>query len=321
VEFYQCDTVTISGVKLQTPPYWTQVLRFSNNITEYGVVISAPTAPDIAHNSDGVDVVGSTNVTLSDLNIGVADDNIAIKSGLPILETDPRQAGPPRLPQKATAHVRVSNIFAGNNEAGITAGDGSGIVIGSEASNGVNDVTIQHVYSNGTTYGFRIKSQRDRGAAIYDITVQDMYVASASYPLVLETYYKTNTVYGLDNDAALPVTATTPDIHDITLQKFTATKSATSCAIEPDSCTHASAIGGLPEKCIHNVTLSNVSIESGDTGLLLRHMTGTFTDVTSTPVSGDPFVVRENVTVNTFGSTPPIVNRPPNSNQVACSAQ
>ena len=233
-------------------------------------------APGGSTNTDGVDVVGSTNVTLSDLNIGVGDDNIAIKSGLPHLpKPDSRELG---LPQMATAHVHVSNIFAGNNDDGITAGDGSGIVIGSEASNGVNDVTIQHVFLNGTTYGFRIRSERDRGAAIYDISVEDMGMALVQYPLVLETYYKTNTVYGLDNDPAQAVTATTPDIHDITLQKVTAT--GTSCVISPENCTHASAIGGLPEKCIHNVTLSNVSIYSGDNGMLLRHMTGTFTDVT-----------------------------------------
>ncbi len=115
LEFYKCDTVTISGVKLQNPPYWTQALRFSSNITEYGVVISAPPG---STNTDGVDVVGSTYVTLSDLNIGVNDDNIAIKSGLPILPSDTKEVG---LPQMATAHVHVRNIFAGDNGL-ITAG-------------------------------------------------------------------------------------------------------------------------------------------------------------------------------------------------------
>jgi polygalacturonase len=318
LEFYQCDTVTISGVKVQNAPYWSQVLRFSNNITEFGVVISAP---GDAHNSDGVNVVGSTNVTLSDLNIGVGDDSIALKSGLPILpaDVDPRQVG---LPQMATAHVRVSNVFGGLNNAGITAGEGSGISIGSEASNGVNDVTIQHVTLNATVYGFFIKSGRSRGGAIYNITVQDLVMTYVQYPLYFTDYYDWYVIYGPVEppyDPAQSVTATTPNVHDITLQNVTATGTV-----------NASAIVGLPEACIRNVTLSNVSVDSGldsttdphkqHYGIELRHMTGAFTNVTSKPPNGlMPFTVEENVTVTASGSTPPIAPTPPAPNQVACS--
>ncbi len=62
-------------------------------------------------------------------------------------------------------------------------------MIGSEASNGVNDVTIQDVYLQDTSYGFRIKSRRDRGAAIYGITVQDVVMAGVFSPLNFNDYY------------------------------------------------------------------------------------------------------------------------------------
>jgi hypothetical protein len=188
-------------------------------------------------------------------------------------------------------------------------------VVGSEASNGVNDVTIQHVVLNGPSYGFRIKSERDRGAAIYGITVEDMVTYYVPYPLIFETYYRSHPIYGpseppYDVVPSTGVTATTPNIHDITVQNFTATQSG-----------RASSIVGLPEKCIRNVTLSNVSIDSGDFGIHLRHMTGTFTGVTSTPAMPPPFIVQENVTVNTSGGTPSVGPTSPQPGQLACGLQ
>ena len=45
IEFYQCDHVMISGVTLQNSPMWTQVLRFSSNITVSGLKVTAPPLP------------------------------------------------------------------------------------------------------------------------------------------------------------------------------------------------------------------------------------------------------------------------------------
>jgi polygalacturonase len=289
VEFYQCDHVTVSGVTLQNSPMWTLVLRFSNTVTVSGVSISALSG---SPNTDGVDVVGSSNVALSTLNISVGDDNIAIKSGLPLNPASPKQVG---LPQMATSQVQVTDIIAGN---------GDGIVFGSEASNGVNNVTIQRVTYTYTSYGIRIKSGRDRGGQIYKITAEDLTMNGVMLPLSISDYYPGST--GTSGEAAKPITATTPYVHDITIQNVNATGAAMQ-----------SLIVGLPESCIHNVTLNKVSIQTSSLGMLLRHMTGTFTDATSNL----PFKVEENVTVATAGTTPTILATQPKTGQVACSAQ
>jgi polygalacturonase len=299
LEFYQCDHVTISGVTLQNSPFWTQVLRFSNTVTVSGVTILAPvTAP----NSDGVDVVGSSNLVLTNLNISVGDDNIAFKSGLPIDPTDPRQAG---LPRKATSQVQVSNI---------TTQNGDGIVFGSEAVNGVNNVSIENVHYAGTAYGIRIKSARDRGGQIYNITADGLVMDGVTLPLSISDYYTSPGGVGPIEppyEAAQPITSTTPYVHDITIQNVVAISAAQHSVIE-----------GLPESCIHDVKLNNVSIQTKDVGITLRHMTGTFTSLTSTPAPPNPpFIVQENVTVGTAGTTPPIPATPPRAGQVACSAQ
>jgi polygalacturonase len=297
LEFYQCNHVTISGVTLKNSPMWNQALRFSNDITESGVTINAPAN---APNTDGVDLVGSTNVTLSNLNISVGDDNIAIKSGLPIDPTDPKQKG---LPQMATSQVQVTNIIAG---------EGHGISIGSEASNGVNNVTIQNVHFTYTGNGLRIKTGRDRGGQIYNIVAKELVMAGVAVPITINAYYP---AAGGPSEPpyqpAAPITATTPYVHDITIDNVVATGAIAQSIIE-----------GLPESCIHNVTLNSVSIQTSGTGINLRHMTGTLTNVTSTPAPPNPpFVVQENVTVATAGTTPAITNTLPKANQTACSAQ
>lgn len=295
LEFYQCDHVTISGVTLQNQPYWTQALRFSSDISESGVTIKG-----YGPNTDGVDLVGATNVTLSDLNISVSDDNIAIKSGLPISKSDPYYSKEIGLPQMPTSQVQITNI---------TAEIGGGISIGSEAVNGVNNVTIDNVNFTNTEYGFRIKSARDRGGEIYGISVNHLVMTSVIRPLAIDFYYGP---IGPDpHGPAQPITPTTPYVHDVTVQDLVAT-----------GATGQSYIQGLPESCIHNVTLNSVSIQTSSQGIDLLHMTGTFTNVTSAPAPPNPpFVVEENVTVTTAGTTSVIPPTPPLAGQVACSLQ
>src|SRR5579871_399391 len=297
IEFYQCDGVTLSGITLQNSPMWTRALRFSNAITETGVTV---TAPDTSPNTDGVDVVGSSNVTLTNLVINVGDDNIAIKSGLPVDPTDPKQQGIPRM---AASQIQISAI---------TAGSGHGISIGSEAANGVNHVTIQNVQFTYTGNGFRLKTARDRGSEIYAISIQGLVMKGVALPLSINDYYP---ALGGPQEppyqAARPVTATTPHVHDISITDLTATGANVQSFIE-----------GLPESCIDHVTLSNVSIQTSTPGLALRHVTGGFYNVTVTPPSGDaPFGVQENVSVTATGTTAPIATTLPQAGQIACSAQ
>ena len=294
LEFYQCDHVTISGVTLRNAPYWNQALRFSSDITESGVTVEWG-----GPNDDGVDLVGATNVTLSNLNISVGDDDIAVKSGLPIKTSDPYYLKEIGLPQIPTSNVQITNITA-------TAGDG--IAIGSEAVNGVNNVTIQGVQYNNTAFGFRIKSDRARGGHIYNISLNNLTMTGVTYPLIFNDYYDTSCCYAPYEppyDSAQSLTSTTPIIHDISIQNLVATQS-----------TMQSSIEGLPESCINNVTMNNVSIQTSAAGMQLRHMTGTFTNVTVTRGIGWPFVVQENVRrCAGIGATGP------QGGQIACSAQ
>ncbi|MDP9097022.1 MAG: glycoside hydrolase family 28 protein, partial [Pseudomonadota bacterium] len=282
VEFYQCNNVTVSNVTLQNSPMWHLALRFSNKINVIGLKVMAPgTSP----NTDGVDLVGSTNVTISNANLTGGDDNVAIKSGLPIdaeIPNDPKEAG---LPVRPTSNVVVTNSVIGN---------GHGISIGSEAAYGVNNVLIQNLTYTGTADGFRIKTGRDRGSQIFNITLRNISMTNVVLPLSIQAFYPGSAA---PNPPPAPITPTnsTPYVHDVSITGFTAT-----------GATSQSVIEGLPESCMLRIDLSNVSIATSNKGLALESVTGTFDNVTSTPANGPstPFVVNENVNILSQGTTP-----------------
>lgn len=298
IEFYQCSNVSVSGVTLQNSPMWHLALRFSNQITVSGMKVNTSgTSP----NTDGIDLVGSTNVTISNVNLSDGDDDIAIKSGLPLnaeVPNDPKEAG---LPVQATSNVVVTNSVIGN---------GHGISIGSEAAYGVNNVLIQNLTYTGTADGFRIKTGRDRGSQIYNITFQNIVMNNVALPLSLNAYYPGSAA---PNPPPPPITptASTPYVHDVTISGLTAT-----------GATSQSIIEGLPESCLLRINLSNVSIATSNKGLALENVTGVFNNVTSTPANGPgtPIVLNENVSVASQGSTPAGLVTDPGT-AVPCSSQ
>jgi polygalacturonase len=344
VEFYECHDVTVNGITLVDSPMWNLVLRYSSYITvtnyhvqnysDPGATVPAPT---IGPNTDGIDPVGASFLTISNIFIQVGDDDVAIKSGLPLdvisgiqfpPGTDQNQIGLPTMPSH---DILITN-------ASITGGHG--ISIGSEASNGVYNVTIQNINANGSalTEGLRIKTGRTRGnyaIGIHDINVENMLATDVVQPILIFGYYPaggpvnetgftqqctlTNMVNCVDPPQAIQ--QYTPNVYNINISDLTAT-----------GATQSSIIAGVPESCILNVNLNNVSIQSNAAGpagangtFQLRNMTGTFNNVNvistrSPPIPG--WVVQENVIATETGgtlfpggltsvNTPPLVTTPP----------
>ncbi len=295
VEFYECDNVTVNHITLTNAPMWNLVFRYSKHITVSEYTATVTPDPSIAH-TDGIDLVGSSYATLLFLNIATGGDAVALKSGLPLnvpITEDPNEAGLPQLP---THDVQIVNS---------TFANGNGVVIGSEAVNGVYNVAARNIVENNTGYGLLIKSSRARGShatGVYNVMAQNLTLTSVRQPLVISAYDPpVGGPLEPPYDPPQVITALTPNIHDITVSGLTAT-----------GATAASLIVGLPESCIWNVTLSNISIAGRSAGLRLRNMDGKLTSVITTlPDHDSPFVVQENVTVTTAGAMAAITNTPP----------
>jgi len=231
IEFYQCSNVTVNGITLEDSPMWNMVLRNDSNVTvsNYHVQnFSDPAAtilaPTIGTNTDGMDVVGSNNVTITNINEQVGDDDVAIKSGLPVnvvsgvpVSSDPNESGLPTLPSH---NIMVSNA---------TITGGHGISIGSEASNGVYDVTIQNINASGSGLSevLRIKTGRTRGnyaTGIHDISVKNVIATGASQPILVYDYYpSSNPPVEPPNDPPQAIQANTPNVYNLTISGLTAT--------------------------------------------------------------------------------------------------
>ncbi len=322
VEFYQCAYVMVNGITLVNSPMWNLVLRNDSHVTvtnyhvqNYSDPAATIPAPSIGTNTDGIDPVGSSYVTISNINEQVGDDDVAIKSGLPLNVVsgvpmdDPNVMGLPTLPSH---DITVTNA---------TITGGHGISIGSEGSNGVYNVLIQNINASGSGLSevLRIKTGRTRGnyaTGIHDITVQNVVATGASQPILVYDYYPasnppTETTSSSTWDVPQAIQPNTPNVYNIFISGLTAT-GATSPAV----------ISGVPEACILNVILDNVSITTSTSGVTtavpsplpagmfqLRNVTGTFTNVTLTSTHSPaiaPWAEQENVQVTTAGTTPPL---------------
>ena len=279
VEFYQCNEVAVNDLTLTNAPASNLVLRYSSHITVSELTVTVTPDPQIP-NTDGIDVIGSSGMTLIFLNIASGGDSIALKSGLPIAG-NPNEAG---LPQLSTHEVQIVNSKFSN---------GNGIVVGGEAVNGVYNVLANNITGTNLRHGLVIRSDRiggNQATGVYNIWAQNMNLTGVTQPLAIGDPSATA-------EPPHPVTPTTPNIHDVTVKNVIAT-----------GATEANFIAGLPEACIRNVVLENVSIAD----LRLRNMTGTFTNA-KIPAA----IVQDNVTVTTAGTTPAITNTPW---QPSCSA-
>lgn len=237
--------VQISGIRLQNPPEEHIWVKSDTNVTITGITIATPGASGKSppKNTDGVDV-SATGMYFCNNNIVAGDDNIAMGG---------------------------TNLYLGYSTFGV----GHGCSIGSITQNGVSNVTVDHLTFDGTTSGIRMKSARDRGGTVQNLTYSNITMTNVQNPIYITSYYPTLPT-DPTADTAMAVTATTPIWKNITIQNVTVTGS-----------TNAGILWGLPEEKIATVVFDNVKIQA-TTGMEIFHATGvSFTNGSSvTPKSG-----------------------------------
>ena len=226
IEFYNSSKILVTGVLLTNSPFWCTVLRFDTDVTVSGLrVYNNADDPFHAKNTDGIDAIASSNVTLSKLNIDTGDDNVALDSGLPGF--DPAQPGVPTfayfkppfdLPRIPLTDVTITNsIFK----------HGHGLSVGSMTVNGIQHIRAKDIQFLGTDNGFRIKTGRDRGNQIKDIIIRNLQMTDVPVPLSLSEYYPTIPAVGQGDIPQPHIPASQPYVHNITISDVTATNPKT----------------------------------------------------------------------------------------------
>lgn len=234
-----CDNVLIDGITIKNSAMWTVHPICCNNVTINGITINNPAN---SPNTDGINPESCSNVHISNCTIDVGDDCVTLKSGT---EDDELQKAHP------CENIVITNCTMLNGHGGV--------VMGSEMSGGIRNVTISNCVFSGTDRGIRIKTRRKRGGYVEDLMISNILMDNVLVPFVINEYYQCGGVspddMSLFNLGKNPVDKDTPHIRNINISNIRA-KNVTASA---------GYIYGLPELPIEGVTINNYSVDMVDT--------------------------------------------------------
>ncbi len=260
VVFDHSKHIRMEGVTVQNSGFWQIVPYYADDLVFRNLRVLAPLSP----NTDAIDPFSSSNIVIDHVFASTGDDNVAIKSG------EINSPGP----DDPSKNITITDC---------TFERGHGISIGSEIAGGVQNVHVERVSFKGTDNGIRIKSARDRGSDVSNISYKDITMENVKIAIYITEFYASRDPEG--EVPAEPVTRLTPKFHDITIENVTATGSGV-----------AASIVGLPESPVLGLTLKNVHLE-GKTGMSIAYAKVTMDNVTVKADTGEAIKVAPTATV------------------------
>lgn len=260
VVFDHSKHIRMEGVTVQNSGFWQIVPYYADDLVFRNLRVLAPLSP----NTDAIDPFSSSNIVIDHVFASTGDDNVAIKSG------EINSPGP----DDPSKNITITDC---------TFERGHGISIGSEIAGGVQNVHVERVTFKGTDNGIRIKSARDRGNDVSNISYKDITMENVKIAIYITEFYASRDPEG--EVPAEPVTRLTPKFHDITMENVTAIGSGV-----------AASIVGLPESPVLGLTLKNVHLE-GKTGMSIAYAKVTMDNVTVKADTGEAIKVARTATV------------------------
>ena len=167
----KCENVIFHGVTGMNSASWNLHPFFCRNLKFYDICVKCPSN---APNTDGLDPESCDNVEIIGCKFSVGDDCCALKSGKLYMGKTYRTP--------ASRHTLRNNLFK----------DGHGaIVLGSEMSGGVKDLSVSRCVFMHTDRGLRIKTRRGRGkdAVIDGVEFRNIKMINVITPFVINMYY------------------------------------------------------------------------------------------------------------------------------------
>ena len=161
LELNQVQDFTLYRITLRDSAAHHVAVRDSNGFTAWGVKIMTPAT---ARNTDGINPISSTNVTIAHCYIHAGDDNVAISS----------------RPGVPASHISIldDHFYAGH-----------GMSIGSGTGGGVSDVLVKNLTIDGASNGIRIKSDPSRGGLVHNVKYENVCIRNVANPIVLTPHY------------------------------------------------------------------------------------------------------------------------------------
>lgn len=155
------NDAVLYDVTLRNSGNFHVVFDRGNGFTVWGITIDTPDPR--ARNTDGIDPMSATNVTITRSYINTGDDNVAIKAG-----------------SKPSSHITIShNRFQ----------RGHGVSIGSETDGGASAIRVLDLAIDGADNGLRIKSNSARGGLVRDVEYRDVCIRHTKNVIEMDTHY------------------------------------------------------------------------------------------------------------------------------------
>lgn len=229
----RCTQLKMSGLTVRNSPSWTiHPLDCAEAVFADLIIENPADSP----NTDGLNPESSTDIEIVGVRFSVGDDCIAIKAG---------KIWPDGTVPAPTRNVSVRHCL-------MERGHG-GVVIGSEMSGSVTDVTVELCTMVATDRGLRIKSRRGRGGEVARIVLRDCAMDGVKTALSVNSHYfcdPDGMSDAVQNRVPAPVDATTPRIADIAFLRT-----------EVRNAHHALAyVLGLAEAPISGLTIADVTV-------------------------------------------------------------
>ena len=240
-----CTNVLVQNVTLQSPPNTHISLRsLCKEVTIQGITINT-TSDVLSDNTDGIDV-NATNCLIQNNFISCGDDHVAMGGG--------------------SGAIAITNCIFGN---------GHGISIGSGTTGGLQNLLVNNsamtiADSASLSSGIRMKSGRDRGGFVRNLTYLNLAFTNNQNPIFISSYYPDSTIpSNPTTDTGSAIVATTPIWRDVIISNVNAVAS---------SGRNAGRIYGLPEMPITNLTLTKVTVKADKSFDLYHVRTARFID-------------------------------------------
>jgi len=162
------ENITIDGIVLYQPGFWSIHILYSKYVTVTNVTISN-NIEGHGPSTDGVDIDSSSFVLVQNSNINCNDDNFCLKAGR---DSDGLRVNRP------CEYIVIRDCYAGL---------GAGLfTIGSETSGGIKHVVAYNLTAEGTSFGLRFKSTIQRGGKIEDIHLANITMKNVNYPISVD---------------------------------------------------------------------------------------------------------------------------------------
>jgi polygalacturonase len=164
------NNITIYQVELENSPMYHIEILNGHGLTVWGVEISTPAT---ARNTDGVDPVSESDVTIKDDMISNGDDCVAVKAN----------------PGTPSRNITVDDVHCYGSH---------GLSVGSETAGGVTNVLFENSTLNGldafgtlsvSDTGIQIKTDANSGGLTRRVTYRDICMTNIKHLLIFNPHY------------------------------------------------------------------------------------------------------------------------------------